>query len=42
MLTIQFIIISDRYSGDPAVIWVQFQTAAGTVTSLYKGMLNFY
>ncbi|KAJ8969125.1 hypothetical protein NQ317_007798 [Molorchus minor] len=28
--------LENRYSGEPAAIWVQFQTAAGTVTSLYR------
>lgn len=26
----------DRYASEPASVWLQFQTAAGTVTSLYK------
>lgn len=37
-MAVFFFQISDRYTGDPAVIWLQFQTAAGTVTSLYRGM----
>ncbi|XP_017781587.1 PREDICTED: UPF0472 protein C16orf72 homolog isoform X2 [Nicrophorus vespilloides] len=26
----------DRYTADPGTLWISFQTAAGTVTSLYK------
>ena len=33
-----YLIVPDRVTGEPATLWLQFQTAAGTVTSLYKGL----
>lgn len=30
-------LLSDRFACEPGALWVPFQTAAGTVTSLYKG-----
>lgn len=35
---LQYVGVSDRYAGDPSALWLQFQMAASSVTSLYKGI----
>lgn len=41
LLLFSFIRYTDRLNtGDTGALWIPFQTAAGTVTTLYKGIVS--